>query len=49
MTIALTVAPCPFVEGKIVITRLGTWRTLSFIARDPGLSPFNEPRLPNLS
>jgi hypothetical protein len=37
------------VEGKIVITRLGTWRTLSFIARDPSSSPFNEPRLPNLS
>jgi len=37
------------VEGKIVITRLGIWRPLSFIARDPGSSPFNEPRLPNLS
>ncbi len=37
------------VEGKIVITRLCTWRALSFIAREPGSSPFNEPRLPNLS
>jgi hypothetical protein len=37
------------VEGKIVITRLGTWRTLSFIARDPGSPPFDVPRLPNLS
>lgn len=36
------------VEGKIVITRLGTWRALSF-ARDPGSPPFNEPPQRNLS
>lgn len=36
-------------EGKIVITRVGTWRTLNWIERDPESAPFNLPRLPNLS
>jgi len=37
------------VDGKIVITRMGTWRTLNWIERDPQAAPFNLPRLPNLS
>ena len=31
------------VDGKIVITRLGTWRPLGLIARDPGSPPFGDP------
>lgn len=37
------------VDGKIVITRVGTWRTLNWIERDPESAPFSLPRLPNLS